>query len=74
MSNSITHASTLEKSVDGDITKLSLLLDQDIRFCILESSSMLIQMLAINPHHSHDAGLLVKLVDEGSLNHLGLLR
>lgn len=36
-----THARTLEKSVDGDITKLSLLLDHEIRFCILWSSNML---------------------------------
>lgn len=74
MSNSTTHAKTLEKSVDGDMTKLSLLLDQDIRFCILESSSILMQMLAMKPHHSHDAGLLVEFVDEGSLDHFGLLR
>lgn len=36
-----THARTLEKSAEGDITKLSLLLDQDIRFCMLESSNIL---------------------------------
>ena len=32
---------TLEKSAEGDMTKLSLLLDHDIRFEMLGSSSML---------------------------------
>ena len=36
-----TNAKTLEKSADGDITKVSLLLDQDIRCCMFGSSSML---------------------------------
>lgn len=36
-----TNARTLEKSADGDITKFSLLLDQDIRCCMFGSSSML---------------------------------
>lgn len=36
-----TYARTLEKSADGDITKLSALADHDIRCCMLGSSSML---------------------------------
>ena len=36
-----TYASTLENSLEGDITKLSLEFDQDIRCCILGSSSIL---------------------------------
>ena len=35
------HARTLAKSAVGDIMKLSLLFDHAIRFCMLESSSML---------------------------------
>ena len=37
---------TFAKSAVGDMTKLSLLLDHDIRFCILESSNI----LAIGQH------------------------
>ena len=37
----VTDAKTLEKSVDGDIRKLSLLLDHEMRCCILGSSSIL---------------------------------
>jgi hypothetical protein len=37
----IAYARTLENSVEGDITKLSLVLDQEIKCCILWSSSML---------------------------------
>lgn len=37
------YASTFENSGVGDMMKLSLLLDHDMRFCILGSSSMLIQ-------------------------------
>ena len=44
-SKGITYARTFEKSVDGDITKLSLLFDQEIRCCMLGSSSMLSQTL-----------------------------
>lgn len=36
-----THDRTLEKSADGDITKLSELVDHDIRCWMLGSSSML---------------------------------
>lgn len=36
-----TNAKTFEKSADGDITKFSLLLDQDIRCCMFGSSNML---------------------------------
>ena len=39
--SSMTYARTLEKSVDGDMTKLSLLFDHEIRFCIAGSSNML---------------------------------
>ena len=35
------YARTLENSVDGDMTKLSLLFDQEIRFWIFESSNIL---------------------------------
>jgi hypothetical protein len=35
------HARTFENSVEGDMTKLSLVLDQEIKCCILWSSSML---------------------------------
>lgn len=38
-----THDRTLEKSADGDMTKLSLLFDQAIRFEMLGSSSMLLK-------------------------------
>lgn len=37
-----THARTFENSEDGDMTKLSLELDQEMRCCILWSSSMLL--------------------------------
>jgi len=37
----ISYARTLENSVEGDMTKLSLVLDQEIKCCILWSSSML---------------------------------
>jgi len=36
-----TYASTLEKSCDGDMTKLSALCDHEMRCCMLGSSSML---------------------------------
>ena len=36
-----THDRTFENSAEGDMTKLSLLLDQEIRFAMLGSSSML---------------------------------
>ena len=36
-----THESTLEKSVDGDMTKLSFVVDQEIRCWMFGSSSML---------------------------------
>ena len=36
-----THESTLEKSVDGDMTKLSFVVDQEIRCWMFRSSSML---------------------------------
>lgn len=39
--SSTTYARTLEKSVEGDMTKLSLLFDHDIRFCIAGSSNIL---------------------------------
>ena len=39
-----TYASTFEKSADGDMTKLSLLLDHDIRWEMLGSSSILFQL------------------------------
>ena len=41
-----TDESTLEKSADGDMTKLSLLFDHDIRLEILGSSSILITLSA----------------------------
>lgn len=37
----VAYASTLENSVEGDMTKLSLVLDHEIKCCILWSSSML---------------------------------
>ena len=37
----VTNAKTFEKSVDGDIRKLSLLFDHEMRCCILGSSSIL---------------------------------
>lgn len=37
----IAYARTLENSVEGDMTKLSLVLDHEIKCCILWSSSML---------------------------------
>ena len=40
-SRDLTYARTLEKSVQGDMTKLSLELDQDIKVRILWSSNIL---------------------------------
>lgn len=37
----MTYARTLEKSVDGDMTKLSLLFDHEIKFWMAGSSNML---------------------------------
>ena len=39
-----TDESTLENSADGDMTKLSLLFDHDIRLEIVESSNILITL------------------------------
>lgn len=39
-----THESTFEKSAVGDMTKLSLLGDQDIKFPMLGSSSILLDV------------------------------
>ena len=36
-----TYDRTLEKSLEGDMTKLSFVLDQEMRCCMLWSSSML---------------------------------
>lgn len=43
---SATYDKTLEKSVDGVMTKLSLLFDQDMSSCILGSSNILAGELA----------------------------
>lgn len=42
----MTDARTLENSEVGDMTKLSLLLDQDIRCWMVESSSILLKLSA----------------------------
>ena len=42
-----TYERTLENSVDGDMTKLSFVLDHEIRCCMLMSSNMLHSVLAI---------------------------
>lgn len=66
------HARTLEKSAEGDITKLSLLLDHDIRFCMLESSSILrhVNHFASSQHIDD---VLIQLMDKSCLHHFGLL-
>lgn len=68
-----THASTLENSADGDITKLSLLLDQDIRFCMLVSSNIL-QRVREGPNRLLAVYSLVKLMNKGRLHYFWLLR
>ena len=73
----VTHAKTLEKSVEGDITKLSLLADQDIKFWMLGSSNMLgkVSNQAKKKENSclSTGFLLVQLVDERGLYYFGLL-
>lgn len=72
----MTYARTLEKSVDGDMTKLSLLLDHEMRFCIAGSSNILHARQPTDRPWSapviHDL-LLVKLVNKCRLHHFGLL-
>lgn len=75
-----TDARTLENSEVGDMTKLSLVLDHDIKCWMLESSSMLFkgQVMSVprGKFRTRDQKLvdvLVKLVDECGLYHFGLL-
>ncbi len=61
----LAHERTLAKSALGDIMKLSLLLDQDIRFCMVGSSSILFHVspdLATNGRQSHLYNLWMKAV------------
>lgn len=45
-----THERTLEKSLDGDMTKLSAELDHDIKCCMFGSSSMLLMKSVESGH------------------------
>jgi hypothetical protein len=68
-----TYAKTFAKSPEGDMRKLSLLEDHDIRCWIFGSSSMLPMGVSSG---NWPSGLindvLVQFVDEGRLDHLGL--
>lgn len=71
----LTYDKTLEKSVDGVMTKLSLLFDQDMSSCILGSSNILPDELAYRNDVKVQSQLLrIELVYKSSLHHLGLLR
>lgn len=72
----LTYDKTLEKSVDGVMTKLSLLFDQDMSSCILGSSNILADELAYRTTSRFNLIRLlrIQLVNKSSLHHLGLLR
>lgn len=70
-----TDARTLENSEVGDITKLSLVLDQEMRCWMLLSSSILRQKLVTGDTTTlgPESAVLVKLMNESSLYHFRLL-
>lgn len=67
-----TYDSTFENSDEGDMTKLSLVLDQEIRCCILWSSSIL-QQRQLTVYGSASRYTLIKFMNERCLDDLGLL-
>lgn len=69
-----TYDRTFENSLDGDITKLSFVLDQDIRCWMLWSSSMLAMISMCVQLPGSGVGPLVKFVNESRLHDLWLLR
>jgi hypothetical protein len=68
----LAYARTLENSGEGDMTKLSLEADQEIRLCMLRSSSML-QSSQLMLLQGTTGAVLVELVYESRLHHFRLL-
>lgn len=66
-----TYDRTLLNSLDGLMTKLSFVLDHEMRCWMLWSSSMLWAHQLLQVSSLRGSALLVQLVDEGCLNDLG---
>nr|POE89816.1 hypothetical protein CFP56_20285 [Quercus suber] len=68
-----TYAKTFENSEDGDMTKLSLVADHDIKCCMLESSSMLDKNVSGYRSVCPQEDGLIELVYKGCLDNLRVL-